>query len=270
MDGLRVLDFCRLGFGSQATLILGCLGADVIRVESTTRPDPIRVMPPFIPEPGEQGEGFGGATLANANKVRSLNRGGIFYKYNTGGKRSIAVDARHPEGLSVLERLVAVSDVVTESFAAGTLARWGLGYERLRELRPDVIYVSMCGYGHTGPDSSFVTMGPTAQALTGLTHMVGLPGREPAGWSFSYLDHVGGYLGAVAVLSRRWPTGGRPARASTSTCPSSSRPPRWPGRSCSTGPSTAARPGAPDFPHRQPTRRRPPGCLPRRRRGRRR
>jgi crotonobetainyl-CoA:carnitine CoA-transferase CaiB-like acyl-CoA transferase len=201
LDGLRVLDFCRLGFGSQATLILGCLGADVIRVESTTRPDPIRVMPPFIPEPGEQGEGFGGATLANANKVQSLDRGGIFYKYNTGGKRSIAVDARHPDGLSVLERLVAVSDVVTESFAAGTLARWGLGYERLRELRPDVIYVSMCGYGHTGPDSSYVTMGPTAQALTGLTHMVGLPGREPAGWSFSYLDHVGGYLGAVGVLS---------------------------------------------------------------------
>ena len=200
LDGLRVLDFCRLGFGSQATLILGCLGADVVRVESTTRPDPIRVMPPFVPEPGERGEGFGGATLANANKVQSLNRGGIFYKYNTGGKRSISVDARHPDGLAVLERLVERSDVVTESFAAGTLGRWGLGYERLRELNPRVIYVSMCGYGHTGPDASYVTMGPTAQALTGLTHMVGLPGREPAGWSFSYLDHVGGYFGAIAVL----------------------------------------------------------------------
>ena len=201
LDGVRILDFCRLGFGSQATQILGCLGADVIRVESTVRPDPIRVMPPFIPEPGEQGEGFGGATLANANKVRSLNRGGIFYKYNTGGKRSIAVDARNPEGLAVLERLVSHSDVVTESFAAGTLARWGLSYDRLRELKPDIIYVSMCGYGHTGPDRDFVTMGPTAQALTGLTHMVGLPGREPAGWSFSYLDHVGGYLGAVGILT---------------------------------------------------------------------
>jgi crotonobetainyl-CoA:carnitine CoA-transferase CaiB-like acyl-CoA transferase len=200
LDGLRVLDFCRLGFGSQATLILGCLGADVIRIESSNRPDPIRVMPPFVPEPGEQGEGFGGATLARAQKTQSPNRGGIFYKYNTGGKRSIAVDARNPDGLGVLEALVARSDVVTESFAAGTLARWGLGYERLRELRPDVIYVSMCGYGHVGPDSHYVTMGPTAQALTGLTHMVGLPGRAPAGWSFSYLDHVGGYLGAVAVL----------------------------------------------------------------------
>lgn len=201
LDGLRVLDFCRLGFGSQATMILGCLGAEVIRIESTTRPDPIRVMPPFVPEPGETGQGFGGATLAQAQKQQSANRGGIFYKYNTGGKRSIAIDARNPDGLEILRKLVAVSDIVTESFAAGTLARWGLDFDTLRELRPDIIYVSMCGYGHVGPDSHYVTMGPTAQALTGLTHLVGLPDREPAGWSFSYLDHVGGYLGAYGVLT---------------------------------------------------------------------
>lgn len=201
LDGIRVLDFCRLGFGSQATMILGCLGAEVIRIESTIRPDPIRVMPPFVPEPGEVGLGFGGATLAQAQRQQSANRGGIFYKYNTGGKRSIAVDARNPDGLALLRKLVAVSDVVTESFAAGTLARWGLDFDTLREIKPDIIYVSMCGYGHVGPDSHYVTMGPTAQALTGLTHLVGLPDREPAGWSFSYLDHVGGYLGAFGVLT---------------------------------------------------------------------
>jgi crotonobetainyl-CoA:carnitine CoA-transferase CaiB-like acyl-CoA transferase len=201
LDGVRILDFTRLGFGAQATLICGCLGADVIRVESTTRPDPIRVMPPYVPEPGEHGEGFGAATLANATSAQSANRGGIFYKYNTGGKRSITVDAGHPKGLALLRDLVAVSDVVTESFAAGTLDRWGLGYGEQRALRPDVVYVSMCGFGHEGPDTAHVTMGPTAQALTGLTFMVGLPDRAPAGWSFSYLDHVGGYLGAVAVLA---------------------------------------------------------------------
>jgi crotonobetainyl-CoA:carnitine CoA-transferase CaiB-like acyl-CoA transferase len=200
LDGVRILDFTRLGFGAQATLICGALGADVIRVESTTRPDPIRVMPPYVPEPGDRGEGFGAATLANATSAASPNRGGIFYKYNTGGKRSITVDARHPKGLALLRDLVAVSDVVTESFAAGTLERWGLGYEAQRAARADIVYVSMCGFGHEGPDTAHVTMGPTAQALTGLTFMVGLPGRPPAGWSFSYLDHVGGYLGAVAVL----------------------------------------------------------------------
>jgi crotonobetainyl-CoA:carnitine CoA-transferase CaiB-like acyl-CoA transferase len=201
LEGLRILDFTRLGFGAQATLICGCLGADVIRVESTRLPDAIRVMPPFVPEPGERGEAFGAATLANATAASSPNRGGIFYKYNTGGKRSITVNARHPKGLGLLKELVASCDVVTESFAAGTLTRWGLPYEVMREIRPDLIYVSMCGFGHEGPDTANVTMGPTAQALTGLTFMVGLPDRPPAGWSFSYLDHVGGYLGAIAVLA---------------------------------------------------------------------
>jgi crotonobetainyl-CoA:carnitine CoA-transferase CaiB-like acyl-CoA transferase len=201
LEGLRILDFTRLGFGAQATLICGCLGADVIRVESTRFPDAIRVMPPFVPEPGERGEAFGAATLANATAASSPNRGGIFYKYNTGGKRSITVNARHPSGLGLLKDLVASCDVVTESFAAGTLQRWGLSYEVMREIRPDIIYVSMCGFGHEGPDTANVTMGPTAQALTGLTFMVGLPDRPPAGWSFSYLDHVGGYLGAIAVLA---------------------------------------------------------------------
>jgi len=201
LEGVRILDFTRLGFGAQATLICGCLGAEVIRVESTRVPDAIRVMPPFVPEPGERGEAFGAATLANATGAPSPNRGGIFYKYNTGGKRSITVDARHPKGLALLKDLVAHSDVVTESFAAGTLARWGLSYEVMRAIRPDLVYVSMCGFGHEGPDTANVTMGPTAQALTGLTFMVGLPDRPPAGWSFSYLDHVGGYLGAIAVLA---------------------------------------------------------------------
>jgi crotonobetainyl-CoA:carnitine CoA-transferase CaiB-like acyl-CoA transferase len=201
LEGLRILDFTRLGFGAQATLIAGCLGAEVIRVESTRFPDAIRVMPPFVPEPGEKGEGFGAATLANATGAPSPNRGGIFYKYNTGGKRSITVNARHPKGLALLKDLVARSDVVTESFAAGTLERWGLSYDVMRAIKPDVIYVSMCGFGHEGPDTNHVTMGPTAQALTGSTFMVGLPDRPPAGWSFSYLDHVGGYLGAIAILS---------------------------------------------------------------------
>jgi crotonobetainyl-CoA:carnitine CoA-transferase CaiB-like acyl-CoA transferase len=200
LEGIRVLDFTRLGFGSQATLILGCLGADVIKVESTKHPDGVRIIPPLVPVEGEKGEGFGGGSLAAAEQLTTYNRGGTFFKYNTGGKRSITVDARSPEGHELLERLVATSDIVTESFAAGTMERWGLGYPALRAIKPDIIYVSMCGFGHTGPDASCVTMGPTAQALTGLTTMVGLPDRPPAGWSFSYLDHVGGYLGAFAAL----------------------------------------------------------------------
>jgi crotonobetainyl-CoA:carnitine CoA-transferase CaiB-like acyl-CoA transferase len=158
------------------------------------------MMPPFVPLPGEKPSGAAGLT-ATTVRDKGFNRGGIFYKYNCGGKRSITLNLKDPRGLDVLRRLIASADVLAESFSAGALARMGLPYEELRRIRPDVIYVSMSGLGHRGRDAAHVTLGPTAQALTGLTYLVGLPGRRPAGWSFSYLDHMGGYLGACAILA---------------------------------------------------------------------
>jgi crotonobetainyl-CoA:carnitine CoA-transferase CaiB-like acyl-CoA transferase len=199
LNGVRVLDLTRLGYGAQCTSILGALGADVIRVESRTRPDPVRMIPPHVPVPGETvatGEGLSAAVVA----AKGFNRGGIFWKYNFGGKRSVTLNLKHPRGMETLRAMLAKCDVLTESFSAGTLTRMGLSYEEMRSIRPDVIYVSMSGFGHTGRDRGHVTLGPTAQAITGLTYMVGLPGQRPAGWSFSYLDHMGGYLGAFGVL----------------------------------------------------------------------
>ncbi len=178
---MRILDFTRLGFGAQATLICGCLGAEVIRVESTTRPDPIRVMPPFVAGPRRTLHRFRQRHPCRHLRCPERQPGAVFYKYNTGGKKSITVDASNHVASTLLKDLVAVSDVVTESFAAGTLERWGLVLRRNAQARPDVIYVSMCGFGHDGPDSSHVTMGPTAQALTGLTFLVGLPGPATRG-----------------------------------------------------------------------------------------
>jgi benzylsuccinate CoA-transferase BbsF subunit len=200
LAGIRIVDLTRLGYGAEATALCGTMGAEVLRIESRTRPDPIRMMPPFVPLPGERPAGEAGLA-ATTMREKGFNRGGIFYKYNTGGKRSITLDLKDPRGLDLLRRLIATADVVTESFSAGTLARMGLPWEELRRLRPDVIYVSMSGFGHRGRDAAHVTLGPTAQALTGLTYLVGLPGRRPAGWSFSYLDHMGGYLGAFAILT---------------------------------------------------------------------
>jgi len=198
LEAIRVLDLTRLGYGAQATSILGALGAEVIRVESRTRPDPVRMIPPHVPVPGETdgGEGLSASMVA----AKGFDRGAIFHKYNFGGKRSIALNLKHPRGMEILERLVACCDVLAESFSAGALERMGLPYDTMRSIRPDIIYVSMSGFGHTGRDRRHVTLGPTAQAITGLTYMVGLPGRRPAGWSFSYLDHMGGYLGAFGVL----------------------------------------------------------------------
>jgi len=199
LAGVRIVDLTRLGYGAQATALCGAMGAEVLRIESRTRPDPIRLMPPFVPVAGEERAREAGVT-ATATLAHGFDRGGIFFKYNFGGKRSVTLNLKEPRGLDVLRRLVARADVLAESFSAGALARMGLPYEELRRIKPDIIYVSMSGLGHRGRDASHVTLGPTAQALTGLTAMLGLPGERPAGWSFSYLDHMGGYLGAYAIL----------------------------------------------------------------------
>jgi crotonobetainyl-CoA:carnitine CoA-transferase CaiB-like acyl-CoA transferase len=89
---------------------------------------------------------------------------------------------------------------VSENFAAGVLDRWGFGWDRLRAIREDLIYVSNCGFGHTGPYASYKTWGPIVQAMSGLTFTSGLPDEEPAGWGYSYMDHTGGMYMALAIL----------------------------------------------------------------------
>ncbi len=117
------------------------------------------------------------------------------------GKLGVTINLRTDDGRQLLERLVALSDVVTENFAAGVFARLGFPYERLREIRPDIIYVSNNGFGQTGPYRTFKTFGPIVQACSGLTALSGLPGMEPAGWGFSYMDHMGANFMALAVLA---------------------------------------------------------------------
>ena len=94
-----------------------------------------------------------------------------------------------------------MSNAVTENFAAGVMERLGFGYDRLRELRPDVVYVSNCGFGQTGPYRAFKSWGPIAQAVSGMTHTSGLAGHEPAGWGYSYMDHSGAYVMGIALLA---------------------------------------------------------------------
>ncbi len=116
-------------------------------------------------------------------------------------KLGITLNLRTERGKELLAELVPLSNAVTENFAAGVMDRLGFGYERLRELRPDIVYVSNCGFGHTGPYRSFKSWGPIAQAVSGLTHTSGLPQQEPAGWGYSYMDHTGGYFMAIALLA---------------------------------------------------------------------
>ena len=184
LESFRICDFTGQLAGAGATKWLASFGAEVIRIEDPAnegRWDILRGTPPFVDD------------------RRGVDMGGAFNNHNA-GKLGITLNLRKPRAKEILTRLIRVSDVVSENFAKGVLERWGFGYERLREIKPDIIYVSNCGFGHVGPYSDFKTWGPIVQAVSGLTFTNGLPGREPAGWGYSYMDHTGAYYMAMAIM----------------------------------------------------------------------
>ncbi|MYG62327.1 MAG: CoA transferase [Acidimicrobiales bacterium] len=177
-------DFTGQLAGAGATKILAQLGAEVIRIEDPVRLgrwDILRGTQPFV---GEH---------------RGIEAGGSFNNHNA-GKLGITLNLRDDRAKDLLRELVAASDAVTENFAAGVMERLGFGYEALRAIKPDIVYVSNCGFGADGPYASFRSWGPIAQAVSGLTFQSGLPDLPPAGWGYSFMDHTGAYYMAMAIL----------------------------------------------------------------------
>ena len=127
------------------------------------------------------------------------DKGGLFNNYCR-NKLGVTINMRSAEGRRLAERLIAASSVVTENFAPGVMERWGLTYERLRELRPDVVYARMSGYGHSGPNAGYRSYGPVVQAVSGLSFISGLPGREPSGWGLSHMDNQAAFYNSAAIL----------------------------------------------------------------------
>jgi len=180
----RICDFGGVLAGAGATRILSAFGAQVIRIEDPTnqgRWDVIRGTPPH--KDGKPG----------------LERGGGFNNHNA-QKLGITLNLKAQRGKALFRQLVSVSDAVTENFAAGVMERLGFDYEHLRAVRPDIVYVSNCGFGHTGPYVKFKSWGPIVQAMSGLTFASGLRDQPPAGWGYSYMDHTGAYYMAMALL----------------------------------------------------------------------
>ena len=182
LAGVRIVDFTWIVAGPQATRIIADFGADVIRVENESHLDSVRM---------------GGG--APADERARYNSSGLFNNFNR-NKRSVTINLFHPRARELLEELIKGADAVTENFSPGAFERMGFGWDRLRELNPNIIYMSLSGYGHVGRDASYVTWGPTAQAISGLTYLSGQPDLPPAGWGYSYLDHSAGYYGAIALL----------------------------------------------------------------------
>ncbi len=202
LEGVRVADLTWLLAGAGGPRLLASLGAEILRIEWRERLDFLRYMPPFAPMQDEETKKSGAMELSSLSKdsVRSVNRGGYFNDINA-GKKGLSLNMGHPKGRELFKRIVAVSDVVVEAFTAETMRKWGLGYEQLKEIKPDIIYIQQPGWGYKGPYVKFASYGPIAQAVSGLTEQSGLPSpRPPAGWGYSYMDWSGAYYCALTML----------------------------------------------------------------------
>ena len=191
LTGVRVADFCWMGVGSVATRLLADFGAEVIKIEDRIRIDTPRRLP--IYKDGEA-RNFGEEVIG-----LDPNKGGLFNNYCR-NKLGVTINMRTAPGRELAERLIAASSVVSENFAPGVMERWGLTYERLNELSPEVIYARMSGYGHSGPHATYRSYGPVVQAVSGLSYISGLPDREPSGWGLSYMDNQAAYYNSAALL----------------------------------------------------------------------
>jgi crotonobetainyl-CoA:carnitine CoA-transferase CaiB-like acyl-CoA transferase len=171
LRGLRVLDFTWVLAGPYATRILADFGAEVIKVQSR-----------------------------KTASGTELNTTGYFNTWNR-GKLSITLDLSHPRGRELVLKLVGMSDVVVENFTPRVMPNWGLGYENLKKVKPGLVMVSMSGMGQTGPWRDFVSLGPTVQALSGITYLTSFSADSPTGLGYSHADHVAGLYASIAILA---------------------------------------------------------------------
>jgi crotonobetainyl-CoA:carnitine CoA-transferase CaiB-like acyl-CoA transferase len=192
LSGIRVLDFTWKTVGPWAPRLLTHYGAEVIHVERVNGWDDHRynAQRSIVTDTPDANQVQGGKKLYAAPYFNTLHH----------GKLAVSLNTRSPEGLKLVERLITKCDAVVENFSAGVFPNWGLTWERIHELNPKIIYMSSSGFGHTGEWKGYRSFGPTAAAQSGLSLASGLPGQPPAGWGYSYLDVMGGWMGGLALI----------------------------------------------------------------------
>jgi crotonobetainyl-CoA:carnitine CoA-transferase CaiB-like acyl-CoA transferase len=183
LDGVRICDFTWIWAGPACTQILAHLGADVVKLESPEHLCMFRRLP-FNPPDQPLGPDTAGA----------------FQLYNT-DKRSLGLDLNHPEAAAVVRRLVENSDVVIDNFGVGTMARLGFGADDLRAINPDIIVVSLSGYGQTGPTANYMAYGPAGGALAGLYAANGYENGPAAETGIAIGDPATGITAAWATMA---------------------------------------------------------------------
>jgi len=182
LEGVKILDLFWVLAGPCGTRMLADYGATVIRIESMRHLDTLRVISPWQfshPHP----EGAGGFQSANANKL------------------GVTLDIASDEGREIVLGLVRWADVVTESFAPGVMAAYGLSWDALRDVKSDLIMISSCLMGQSGPWRNFAGFGNLAASVTGFQQLASWPGRPPSGPFGAYTDFVGARANALAILA---------------------------------------------------------------------
>jgi benzylsuccinate CoA-transferase BbsF subunit len=179
---VKVLDFMWVLAGPGITRSLADYGATVVRVEALTRTDPVRTVGPF-----------------KDNQVTT--EGSALWWNNNAGKYGITLDMSKPATRAVVLDLVRWADVVSESFSPKAMKNWDLDYEALRKIKPDIIMISSCLMGQTGPLSRFAGFGNLAAALCGFYNLVGWPDRTPSGPFSAYTDYIAPRLGLAALMA---------------------------------------------------------------------
>ncbi|MEM8923608.1 MAG: CoA transferase [Actinomycetota bacterium] len=180
LAGLRIVDFSWVLAGPIGTRILAAYGADVVRVESSAKPDSMRsqIGPDGTPDP---------------------DLGGLFNTVNA-GKQSLAVDVTRPEGLEAVKRLIAGADAVVNNFRPGALDRMGLGYEALRSIKPDIVLLNLPGAHRTGPWAVRSSMGNILMSASGFNMLTGFDGERPRGIGIPYPDFTSPHMLVAALL----------------------------------------------------------------------
>lgn len=182
LAGIRVLDFSWAIAGPLGTRLLADLGADVVKIESEHRLDPIRHVGP---QPGE---------------TVSLDTNGVFQDVNV-NKRAVTINVDTPEGRELIRRLVPTADVVVANFTPDRLDRWGFDWATLRSLRPDVIVANLAVMGVSGPDAGWRSYGNGLVAMSGIAAHTGFEGRVPQCLGTMHTDFTVPYFAAIQLLA---------------------------------------------------------------------
>ena len=191
LEGVRIADFCWLWAGAYATGLMALLGAEVIKIESMARVDPSRMM-----------------TLTIGQAFEGVDHSPVFNSINL-NKLSVKLNLKLPKAVELAKKIIQISDVVTQNMRPGAMDKMGLGYETLREVKPDIIMLSSSSFGAEGPLRRYGGYAPSFAAYSGLTHLTGYSDAppNPMTGSTDLMSATTSAFALIAALNHRQNTG---------------------------------------------------------------